>query len=207
MNHTIPGPPLAALDARAFAALCKRVRPRLERAIRRRVGDPALAEDILQETLLRIHLGRESFHGGGGQPDAALVGWCVGIARHAAIDELRREHRHVRARVEPEACDEVVAPSDDPEAVLLDDEQLRLRRASLQQAVAKLPPGSRTVLELHKFEGRTMKEIAAALRLQPGTVRVRAHRAYLALARLLRLQSAAPSRPALLGTVDDLDVA
>lgn len=193
MNHVIPGPPLSDLDARAFAALCKRVRPRLERAIRRRVSDPALAEDILQETLLRIHLGRDSFHGGGTHSDAALLGWCVGIARHAAIDELRREHRHVRARAEPECCDDIVANAPDPEAALLSHEHASLRNASLRAAVATLPPGSRTVLELHKFEGRTMKEIAEALRLQPGTVRVRAHRAYVALSRLLGRQSSVPT--------------
>ena len=50
-------------------------------------------------------------------------------------------------------------------------------------ALAQLPAGQREIVELHKFQGLSMSEIATRLKIREGAVRVRAHRAYKALAR------------------------
>jgi RNA polymerase sigma factor (sigma-70 family) len=54
--------------------------------------------------------------------------------------------------------------------------------ARVQAALAALPAGQREVVELHKLQGMSMAEVAERLAIREGAVRVRAHRAYKALA-------------------------
>jgi RNA polymerase sigma-70 factor (ECF subfamily) len=62
----------------------------------------------------------------------------------------------------------------------------------VRDAIARLPAGQREVVELHKLRGMSMAEVAERLRLREGAVRVRAHRAYKALARLLAPRDLGP---------------
>lgn len=170
-------------DPGAFGELVRRIGPALRRAIAHRIADPSLVDDVVQETLLRAHLARASFRGHGeGDGEAALVGWCLGIARNTAIDGLRREQRHLRGRVDERIALDCCAADDDPEAWVLLAEHRSARRQRLHAAIERLPASGREVVRLHKLEGMAMKDIAARLHLRIGTVRVRAHRAYLALA-------------------------
>jgi RNA polymerase sigma-70 factor (ECF subfamily) len=56
---------------------------------------------------------------------------------------------------------------------------------AVRTAIEALPPASREVVRLHKLEGRPMAEVAEILGIKEGAARVRAHRGYKALARLL----------------------
>ncbi|MCU1279592.1 MAG: polymerase, sigma-24 subunit, subfamily, partial [bacterium] len=75
-------------DRAAFDALYAAVAPRLRGFVIQLVGDRALADDVLQETLLKLHEAR-SFYVRGADP----VPWIFTIARHTAFDELRRRKR------------------------------------------------------------------------------------------------------------------
>ena len=55
----------------------------------------------------------------------------------------------------------------------------------VRAAIEQLPPGQREVLTMHKLQGMTMAQVAEALQIREGAVRVRAHRGYKNLAKLL----------------------
>jgi RNA polymerase sigma-70 factor (ECF subfamily) len=179
-------------DARAFAALHAALAPRLTAFLVHLVRDTAAADDLVQATWLKAHLARDRFHVQGASPDGAVQAWYFTIARNLAVDHLRAQVRDRRRREpgEPEDGERdrlAEIPSDLPTA-----EELEIGEAEAQEiasrvrdALAQLPAGQREIVELHKFQGLSMAEIATRLRIREGAVRVRAHRAYKALARWL----------------------
>ena len=79
----------------------------------------------------------------------------------------------------------VIDQAADIEASIAKEEHAREIIDRVRGAVAQLPEGQRAVVEMHKLQGMSMAEVADRLAIQEGAVRVRAHRAYKALARLL----------------------
>lgn len=151
----------------------------VRRTIARYVTDRALVDDLVQETLLRVHLAASSFRGATTGP--AFARWCISVARNTAIDGLRRELRHRRTALDPE----LIGGDDDPESVAMACEhELGLCRR-VHAAIARLPPAARQVVVWHKLDGMRMQEIAHRLGARLGTVRVRAHRGYARLAEAL----------------------
>ena len=75
-------------DARAFDALFERWAGRLLHFLVHMVGDRAVAEELVQETLLRVHLSRERY-----RPEARFSTWLFAIAANLARNELRRPAR------------------------------------------------------------------------------------------------------------------
>jgi RNA polymerase sigma-70 factor (ECF subfamily) len=181
-------------DKRAFARLHARLSPRLKGFLLKLVRDEPAADDLVQLTLLKAHLARERFVKTGGDPDGAVQGWYFAIARNVAMDHLRERYRAANRRAvapteaESGESDALLQVADDTlnvEEVETAAEAEREIVAQVRDAIALLPPGQREVVELHKLRGMSMAEVAARLRVREGAVRVRAHRAYRALARLL----------------------
>ena len=144
----------------------------------------------MQLTLLKAHLARDRFVLQGGDPDGAVQAWYFAICRNVAMDYLRTRYRGESRRAAPASDgsdpvttlpDEGPNPEELGEAVEREEEIV----VAVRNAIAKLPPGQREVVELHKLRGMTMAEIAERLSIREGAVRVRAHRAYKALARML----------------------
>jgi RNA polymerase sigma-70 factor, ECF subfamily len=176
-------------DRHAFSELHDRIEPRLRAFLASRFGGASVVEDLLQVTLLKAHLARARFRPHEpDDPDAAVMAWYFAIARNAARDHLRRQHRFGR-RFELGADDatrvEAQSTTPDIEALLSETEEERAIIENVQAAIAQLPATQREVVELHKLEGMSMAEIADRLKIREGAVRVRAHRAYRALAALL----------------------
>ena len=119
------------------------------------VGDLAQAEDVVQEAWLRYGA---AMHG---RRLEEPVGYLYRIVRNLALDRRRRltlEHRHTARHVEQLAAsiaDE--APSPEDEAIARQE----LRRVIA--AMAELPERTRIALEMHRFGGCTLKEIAQHL--------------------------------------------
>ena len=119
------------------------------------VGDPAHAEDVVQEAWLRYRAAatRRTLD----EP----VGYLYRIVRNLAIDSYRRRRREERvvepttAKADERAADD--APS--PEATAVAKDELRL----LMEAMAELPERTRIALEMRRFGGCKLKEIAAHL--------------------------------------------
>jgi RNA polymerase sigma-70 factor, ECF subfamily len=94
-------------------------------------------------------------------------GWLFGIARNAALDELRRRGRHA----------EMVGEHIDPDAPTgVDEAEAGLRRAALAAAVATLSPRERELVALKFFAGLSNSEIAAVIGVSESNAGTRLHR-------------------------------
>lgn len=138
-------------------------------------GDMALADDLTQETFLRVHRARGAFAAG-----AAAVPWILAIARNALRDSARRAQARPRLRAnapEDDAPAGEAAPDDRGDEVLAAREMMGI----VERTLAAMPPLHREAFVLLRFEGLSVSEAAAVLGATEGAVKVRAFRAYEAL--------------------------
>jgi RNA polymerase sigma-70 factor (ECF subfamily) len=158
-------------EAIAFSTLYDELAPRLFRFAARRVQSLAAAEDVVQQTFLHIHAARDRFTRG-----AAVLPWAYAIARRLAIDFLRR-HGREELQANP-AVDRV-----EPSGAASPDEQVHRMRseAALRGDLERLPRALREAFELLKVEGLSVAECAEVLGITRGMVKIRAHRATVAL--------------------------
>ena len=165
-------------DLRAFDQLYARMGPKLYGFFMRAFHDPALAEDLLQTTLLKLHRARGAF-----RPEAPVRPWLFAIAARVRLDEIRRR-RHL-----PDSLDEdglaSVEEKREARAESLGDEPSDGTEA-VRAALAALPESQRVVIHLHRQEGMTFPEIAIALGSSEGAVKLRAFRGYERLRKALR---------------------
>lgn len=188
----------ASGDPRSFRQLYKDLQPRLFRYVFRLVRDRQLAEDLVQQVFLKAHTASKSSprpplrdaleHASTLDRGRAVHGWYLTIARNTVIDHFRQYQRDSRwkpgftADRELMRVLELCGPARQ-EAELIASEQRAQIKGRIRGAVARLSPGQREVVELHRFHGLPMAEIARRKRVKEGTIRVRAHRAYSALAK------------------------
>ena len=155
----------AAGDESAFDGLFRRWASPLLRYLERMVGDTATAEELVQETFLRVHGARGRY-----EPRARFSTWLYRIATRLALNELRRPRRR-----HPHAEDVVV---DLPAPTHGSDEIADSRRASfaLERELARLPERQRVALWLAAAEGRSYAEVAAVLDTSELSVKSLVHR-------------------------------
>ena len=170
-------------DEAAFPLLYRRYERRLLGFLGPYVGDPGLAEDLLQETFLRVFRQRASYESRG-----AFRTWLFAIARNLALDHLRRR-RGLREPPSPRGeasqleADPEKLPTPAPDALGI----LAARDAAtaLQSALLELPEEHRAVILLCRLEGVRYREIAEVLGSTVVAVKVRAHGALLTLRKRL----------------------
>lgn len=151
--------------------------PGILRFLSRIVGEEE-AEDVAQEVFLRVGRNLDRFRG-----DSSVGTWIYRIARNAALDRIRsRPARYEGARDYPEhALDG--EPTD--AMSLFPDEQASIERyligkemnECIRGRVDSLPESYRSVLVLSEFAEMTNAEIASALGIGEGAVKIRLHRA------------------------------
>ena len=158
----------------------ERYRSRLLGVARRILGDAALAEEAVQEAMVRAWRACSSYDPCDGPP---LVGWLLALTRNAAIDLARW-----RARRPPVAT---FSDSDDSrrDASDLDHSDLLTLRTELVDALRTLGAGHRHVIVETLLRDRSAAEVACELGIPPGTVRSRVHYAL----RHLRVTLEAPN--------------
>jgi RNA polymerase sigma-70 factor (ECF subfamily) len=152
-------------DEAAFGELYDAIAPRLYAFLLRQTRSEAAAKDVLQQTMLKIHIARGSF-----EPGAAVLPWAYAIARRLWIDSTRRVKRE--APLDETHEEESEAPSPDEEAYASE------LAARLQKELAKLPDNQRVAFQLVKQEELSIAEAAAVLGTTESAVKLRAHRAY-----------------------------
>lgn len=174
-------------DGAAFRKLYARVAPRLLSYLLRMTRDRASAEDLLQHTFLKIHRARGAYVAG-----ADPIPWMYAIAHRTFLDEARRAKRaKVRVAATADSLPEVRAHvTGKPEAQVDEPADPELTRAALS-ALETLPPNQREALVLTKLNGKTIAEAATIAGTTPGAMKLRAHRAYVALRKLLGKQKEA----------------
>jgi RNA polymerase sigma-70 factor (ECF subfamily) len=175
-----------ARDAGAFEELCARHGEPLRRHLLRMLRDADAAEDLLQETLLRVWT-----HASQWDDRGAPRGWLFRVATNLALNHVRALRRRPQQPLvlPPDPYDleeEPAIPGWMVDTVSLGpDEALELaeRRDLLRRLVARLPEEKREVLRLVHDAELEIAEVAQALGIPPGTVKSRLHYATQRLAR------------------------
>lgn len=165
-------------DDRAFAAVHAGLYQRLRLFLLRLCRAPALADDLLQETFLRMHRARGSF-----APSARVVPWAYAIARNAHTDHMRSAHTRRTTSLDQEQDEgagraEIAAgPGVDAEAVSIAKQTAKV----VEQTLARLPPAQREAFVLVRYEGLSIADTARILGTTENAVKLRAFHAYEAL--------------------------
>lgn len=160
----------------AFQALYDRHHRPLFSFLLRLLADRPVAEDLLQETFLRVYLHRESY-----RPTAAFRTWLFTIARNLAFDHLRRS-----GTVRESVGEDRVAAMPDPAPSPLRRVEAGEKLQQLEAALRQLTPGQREVLLFSRYAGLSHAEIAEVTGSSPEAVRVALHRALRRVRDLLR---------------------
>ncbi|MCK4563389.1 MAG: RNA polymerase sigma factor [Verrucomicrobia bacterium] len=159
-------------DESAFPELLQRYKGPLFGYLMRMARNQEIAEDLFQETFLRVHEKAHTFRTG-----AKFKSWLFTIATHIAIDHLRRsKHRPQLQAMESKVP--VPSPGNDPAA---ETAQLELRE-TVRDAVDTLPPRQRAALVLSYYQGHTYPEVAAIMGCSLGSVKTHMSRALKTLA-------------------------
>jgi RNA polymerase sigma-70 factor, ECF subfamily len=159
-------------DAAAFERLCLTIEAPLFNYLLRMVCDRPEAEDIAQESLLRLF---RACRNGQAAPDkGSLRALLFSIAHNLAVDWLRRQGRDLPNDSDPPAPAQASAQA----------ERLLLRE-QIDHALASLPPAHRSALTLRAFGELSYAEIAAILDTKEGAVKTWIYRARQRMAELL----------------------
>jgi RNA polymerase sigma-70 factor (ECF subfamily) len=157
-------------DAQATTELIRRLSPDLLRFFLAQETSTTEAEDLLQNTWLRIHKARHTYRTG-----APVLPWVFAIAKHVRVDGYRKRRRIQQYEIATESLPEGPPPQESPRAETLTFESL----------IANLPPSQREVLTMLKVNGLSLDEIARATCSSVGAVKQKASRAYAKLRTLL----------------------
>jgi RNA polymerase sigma-70 factor, ECF subfamily len=157
--------PLVAAGNRAegFAELYERTFPRVYAYVASLLRDRSAAEDVTAQAFERAYRKRRSYRPARGSMDA----WLFGIARNAALDELRRRKRRAALETDPE---DTTSPSPEDQA------ELAVRRESVRAALASLDGQERDLIALKFAGGLSNGEIARVLGTSESNVGTRLHR-------------------------------
>jgi RNA polymerase sigma-70 factor, ECF subfamily len=173
-------------DSAAFAELYDAIAPRLLGFLRKATRDGVATEDLMQQTFLQIHRARGSFI-----PGAPVMPWALAIAKRLVIDSARRQRVELGLFMNAPVDDDRM--TSEPTATAAADDALHARRLEqrVQQRLDDLPETQRTAYQLVKQEGLSLKRAAEALGTSVTAVKLRTHRAYLALRAVLGEEGAA----------------
>ncbi len=149
-------------DFDAATALIQRVGPRLHRFFAVQLASRGDADDLLQETWLRIHDVRRTYRAG--EP---VLPWLYAIARHIRVDHYRKERRTAARERRLEEMPPVAARPAGP-----------AETADLEALLAPLPESQREVIAMLKIAGMSLEEVARATSSSVGSVKQKAHRGY-----------------------------
>jgi RNA polymerase sigma-70 factor (ECF subfamily) len=156
-------------DRHAYEELLTRVTVLVRVYVRRRVGEIAWSDDVVQECLVAVHRARHTY-----DPARPFAPWMYAIAQNRLVDALRAQRRRLLREIDGEVLPEPARrPLQERDAMLAD----------VRRAVSALPDNQRQVIELLKFEELSVREVAARLGMSEANVKVTAHRGYRALRR------------------------
>jgi RNA polymerase sigma-70 factor (ECF subfamily) len=149
-------------DFAAATALIHRLSPRIHRFFAVQFTSRASADDLLQETWLRIHEVRHTY-----RPGEPVLPWLYAIARHIRVDHYRKTGRTSARELSFDETSEMPAPPGTQAAAL-----------TMEELLAPLPPSQREVVEMLKIAGMSLEEVARATSSSIGSVKQKAFRAY-----------------------------
>ncbi|HLN04215.1 MAG TPA: RNA polymerase sigma factor [Bryobacteraceae bacterium] len=156
-------------DRVAAEVLIERVSPQLHRFFMAQVVSRRYADDLLQETWLRIHEARHSY-----RPGEPVLPWIYAIARHTRVDSYRKvrrtEIREQQVDILPDPAQGTGSSPPGPD---------------LEALLGTLPESQREVIVMLKVSEMTLEQVARATSSSVGSVKQKAHRAYQKLRQVL----------------------
>lgn len=150
-------------DFAAVSVLVDRIGPQLHRFFVAQSVSRVDADDLLQETWLRIHKVRHTYRLG--EP---VLPWFYAIARHVRVDHYRKA---IRTAARERQIEEI-------SAVAATDPVVSRSETELETLLAPLPESQREVIEMLKVAGMSLEEVARATSSSVGSVKQKVHRAY-----------------------------
>jgi RNA polymerase sigma-70 factor (ECF subfamily) len=162
-------------DLAAFEELYRAHAGKLFSVACRMLGNPADAEDLLQEIFLSAHRKLDGFRG-----DSALGTWLYRLATNHCLDYLRS--RAARTNQLTDTLDDDQGRFEPGRGGLAEQ---AITKMDLERALAQLPEGCRAAFVLHDVEGLEHKEVAEALGIAEGTSKSQVYKARLRLRALL----------------------
>lgn len=149
----------------AFEDVAEELSGPLRRYLERLVGDPSTADDLLQDTLLKIARALPSFEG-----RSSVKTWAFTIATRVATDHFRQPQNRARMIDIDETAPTLDAETDQH---LVVDEM----NSCVREVIEGLPEDYRTALVLHDLEGQTAAQVAEIAGCSAPTAKIRIHRA------------------------------
>lgn len=160
-------------NAKAYTAALELIASRLRRFYIRRLQNlPDEVEDLVQETLLALHLQRGTY-----DDSLPVSSWMYSIARHKLVDLWRRRGRK-------ESLNDSFDEMDESEHPIADTEMAASR--DLNVLLNRLPEAQQQAILLTKIEGLSMEEASARSGVSVAALKVQVHRALKKLAELVR---------------------
>lgn len=154
-------------DEHAYSKLFEKYQPMLYRAMYYRAGNDRLAQDLVQETFLKVWVNRERL-----KPHLAFYAYILKLSKNLLLDHYKREEVRTRHAGHVRFLEE--KPSRTPEQ----DHQKHLLEERIQQAVYEsLPEKCRAVFILSRVEGMSNQDIADTLKVSKKTVENQLYRA------------------------------
>ncbi len=151
-------------DSAAVGLLIHRLSPQLQRFFLAQSVSSRYADDLLQETWMRIHQARHTY-----RPGQPVLPWLYAIARHIRVDHFRKQHRSDVRELQVEELPELPTPPAAAAAATVPD---------IETLLADLPASQREVICMLKISGMSLEEVARATSSSVGSVKQKAHRAY-----------------------------
>lgn len=159
-------------DESAYRSALRSVAVRLRGYFRRRLSaNPDDVEDLVQETLLALHLQRGTY-----DPALPISAWVHAIARHKLVDHWRRRGRRGTSLSIDEADEAFLVAANEGEA-----------RRDLGKLLDKLPTAQQRAIRLTKVEGLSVAEAAVHTGISESAIKVQVHRGLKRLSELVRL--------------------
>jgi RNA polymerase sigma-70 factor (ECF subfamily) len=155
-------------DAAAVTELVQRLSPQLHRFFLAQFVSRRYADDLLQETWLRIHAARHTY-----RPGEPVLPWIYALARHVRVDHYRRTRRREDRELQVKTLPATPAA-----------QSAASRGPDVEAMLRELPESQREVLVMLKVSGMSIDEVARATSSSVGSVKQKAHRAYEKLRRL-----------------------
>ena len=161
---------MGLLDRNTFDGLVREHPDRMYRVALRLCGDPAEAEDVVQDAWIAAWRGRDGFRG-----DAAVSTWLYRVVTNTAMSHLRR--RRPTVPLDGALAGTLTDRGPSPEAWAL----LGERAGAVHRAIATLEPTQRVPLVLRELEGMSYEDVATVLEVSVPVLHKRLHRARAAL--------------------------
>ncbi|MBF0105959.1 MAG: sigma-70 family RNA polymerase sigma factor [Deltaproteobacteria bacterium] len=157
-------------DQQAYRDLFAAIGPLIIRVIRQRIRDENTAEDLYQTVLMTLHRARHTY-----DADRPFKPWMYSIVRNSVFDYLRKNKKRMQCEL-PLVENRQSSAAQDTTA-----EEMQM----LEGALSRLPENQREAVQMLKIDGLSLEEAAKKAGIRVGAMKVRAHRGYDALKKMI----------------------